>query len=88
MEGTKVIIDNSNYLEDIQSHFGRTIFFNQKVLENKALIEFLIDNGNAEDINALDDDGNTPLTSAINKHHEIPGVDIGKYYAQHRQGNL
>ena len=77
--GAKIMIDNSNYFEDIRGHFGKTIFFNQKVLENKALVDFLVNNGNAEDINSVDDDGNTPLTFAIKKHHEIPGVDIDTY---------
>ena len=73
------MIDNNDYFEDIRSQFGKTIFFNQKVLENKALVDFLVNNGNAKDVNSVDDVGNTPLTFAIKKHYKIPEVDIDTY---------
>ena len=73
------MIDNSNYFEDIRSHFGKIIFFNQKVLQNKALVNFLANNGNAKDINSVDDVGNTPLTFAIKDHYKIPVVGIDTY---------
>ena len=35
--------------------------------------------GKMTPINSVDDVGNTPLTFAIKKHHEIPVVDIDTY---------